>query len=89
VTDAEYQLLTRIEQGGGTFRPTEPGAEGRAAFAEIVTQLIALRGQGWIRLPDTRIMRDGQGRPMMAGPCDLTEAGRRALEQDRSLGPRG
>jgi hypothetical protein len=81
--------MTRIEQGGGTCRPTEPGAGSRAAFAEVVAQLLAIRAQQWIRLPETRIMLDGHGQPMMAGPCDLTEAGRRALEQDRSLGPRG
>ncbi len=29
-----------------------------------------------------------QGAYLMVGPCDLTEAGRRALADDRRLGPR-
>jgi hypothetical protein len=33
-------------------------------------------------------MKSQLGRYLMAGPCDLTEAGRRALEDDRRLGLR-
>ena len=49
---------------------------------------MSLLSQGWIRLPDGRITRDRGGKVLLVGPCDLTEAGRQALEQDRSLGPR-
>jgi hypothetical protein len=88
MTQAEYELLTRIEQGTTTFRPGElgPGIDG--AFTRTFELLLALRQHGWIRLPDGRITRDVGGRVMLAGPCDLTEAGRQALERDRSLGPR-
>jgi hypothetical protein len=85
MTQAEYELLTRIEQGQSVFRPSEPDAH---AFDALVALLLKLRGHGWIRLPEGRIARDGGGRPLMVGPCDLTEAGRWALAQDRSLGPR-
>jgi hypothetical protein len=87
VTQDEYELLTKIEQGTAVFRQ-EVGVGIDPAFSKIFDGLMALRSQGLIRLPDGRIMRDRAGRVMMAGPCDLTEAGRRALEQDRRLGPR-
>jgi hypothetical protein len=88
MTQAEYELLTRIEQGTSTFRPAEPGPGIDGAFTRRFELLLALRQQGWIRLPDGRITRDRTGRVMLAGPRDLTDAGREALERDRSLGPR-
>jgi hypothetical protein len=88
MTQAEYDLLVRLETGPAVLRPTEPGPAGRDAFQGIVLLLLELRVRGWIRLPDGRITRDGDGKAMLAGPCDLTEAGRRALEDDRRLGPR-
>jgi hypothetical protein len=88
VTQAEYELLTQIEQGTSVFRPEEPGPRIEAGFSKTFEVLMVMRNQGWIQLPEGRISRDGQGRVLMAGPCDLTEAGRRALEQDRGLGPR-
>ena len=88
MTQAEYELLTRIEQGTSTFHPAEPGPGIDRAFTHTFELLLALRQHGWIRLPDGRITRDVGGRVMLAGPCDLTEAGRHALEGDRSLGPR-
>ena len=87
MTQEEYDLLTKIEQGIAVFRQ-EAGPGVDPAFSKIFDGLMALRSQGLIRLPDGRIMRDRAGRVMMAGPCDLTEAGRTALEQDRRLGPR-
>ena len=87
MTQEEYELLTKIEQGTSVFRQDAgPGLD--ATFSKIFDALMILRSQGLIRLPEGRIMRDRAGRVMMAGPCDLTEAGRRALEQDRRLGPR-
>ena len=88
MTQAEYELLTKIEQGTSTFRPDMPGPGTDSAFGKIVETLLSLRMQGWIRLPEGRITRDRSGRVLLIGPCDLTEAGRRALEQDRRLGPR-
>ncbi|MGH7515607.1 MAG: hypothetical protein ACREOQ_22110 [Gemmatimonadales bacterium] len=88
MTQDEYDLLTKIEQGTTVFRPEEPGPGVEGRFSRILELLMSLRSQGWIRLPDGRITRDRGGRVLLAGPCDLTEAGRRALEQDRSLGPR-
>ena len=87
MTQEEYDLLTKIEQGTAVFRQdVGPGLD--AAFGRIFDVLMVLRSQGLIRLPDGRVMRDRAGRVMMAGPCDLTEAGRRALEDDRRWGPR-
>lgn len=88
MAQAEYDLLSRLEQGESVFRADGAGPVGHEAFAELVARLLALRSQGWIRLPDSRIMRDQAGRAIVAGPCDLTEAGRQALDQDRRLGPR-
>jgi hypothetical protein len=54
----------------------------------LIDRLRSLRDRGLIRLPDSRIMRGQDGRILGAGPCDLTAAGREALERDRRLGPR-
>jgi hypothetical protein len=88
MTQAEYEVLTAIERGTSVFRPQEvaPGVD--ASFDRTFEVLLALRLRDWIRLPDGRITRDRTGRVLLAGPCDLTEAGREALERDRSLGPR-
>jgi hypothetical protein len=88
MTQAEYDLLLRPQTGPAVLRPTEPGPAGRDAFQGTISLLLELRARGWIRLPDGRISRDRDGMAMLAGPCDLTEAGRRALEDDRRLGPR-
>ena len=88
MTQAEYELLTRIEQGTSTFRPAEPGLGVDGAFTRTFELLLALRQHGWIRLPDGRITRDVGGRVMLSGPRDLTDPGREALERDRRLGPR-
>jgi hypothetical protein len=88
MTQDEYELLTKIEQGTSVFRPDELGSGIEGPFTRMLERLMALRSQGWIRLPEGRITRDRAGRVLLVGPCDLTEAGRRALEQDRSLGPR-
>lgn len=89
MTQDEYELLTRIEQGTSVFRPNHPGPGVDPEFSKTVDVLMRLRSQGWVKLADTRIARDAAGRVLLVGPCDLTEAGRRALEQDRRLGPRG
>jgi hypothetical protein len=88
MTQPEYDLLLRLETGPAVLRPTESGSEGREAFQATVLLLLELRARGWVRVPDGRIARDAEGKAILAGPCDLTEAGRRALEDDRRLGPR-
>jgi hypothetical protein len=88
MTQAECDLLSRLEPGESVFSVDEAGPVGREAFAELVERLLELRSQSWIRLPDGRIMRDQAGRAMVAGPCDLSKAGWQALDQDRRLGPR-
>jgi hypothetical protein len=88
MTQAEYDLLLRLETGPAIFDPTEPGTDGHEAFQWTVVRLLELRARGWIRLPDGGITRDADGKATLAGPCHLTEAGRRALEDDRRLGPR-
>jgi hypothetical protein len=79
VTSGEYDLLSKIEQGTSTFRPADPGPGLDPGFTRTLDVLLELRRQGWIRLPDTRIARDRGGRVLLAGPCDLTPAGREAL----------
>ena len=88
MTQEEYDLLLRLEAGPAVFQPTEPGPEGREAFQWTVVRLLELRARGWIQLQDGRITRDEDGRAILAGPCELTAAGRRALEDDPPLGPR-
>ena len=57
-------------------------------FDMLVDHLRQLRDRGLLRLDEGRIMKSQRGRYLMAGPCDLTDAGREALERDRRLGPR-
>ena len=83
-TDADVRLLTLCERGH-TYRPADT-AEG--LFDVLIDNLRSLRERGLLRLDEGRIMKSQQGRYMMAGPCDLTEAGRGALDQDRRLGLR-
>jgi hypothetical protein len=84
LSDADVRLLALAEHGY-TFRPSD-AAEG--VFDVLVEHLRQLRDRGLLRLDEGRIMKSQLGRYHMAGPCDLTEAGRQALEQDRRLGPR-
>jgi hypothetical protein len=84
LSDADVQLLGRIEGGEHTFHPGSGSSEGDQ-FAQLVEQLRSLRDRGMIRLPDRRIMR-GQGGPLLvAGPCELTRKGWQALDQDRGV----
>jgi hypothetical protein len=84
----DFDILTRIESGKGVFRPAALTQEAREAFQVLAARIIALRDQGLIRLLDSRIARNTEGLVMIVGPCDLTHAGREALERDRRLGPR-
>ena len=88
VDQLDFDLLTRLEAGESVFRPAGQTENARALFAETVERLLKLRARGWVRFPDGRIARNEQGAYLMVGPCDLTEAGRRALADDRRLGPR-
>jgi hypothetical protein len=84
LSNLEIQLLQRCADGR-THRPSDsPGQD----FAITVKHLLRLRELGLIRLEDGRVMVSQSGRYLLAGPCDVTDAGRRALEQDRKLGPR-
>ena len=87
LSDADVLLLTRIEAGEHTFRPGS-APRSRESFEALVQQLRSLRDCGLIRLAESRIMQREDGRYLGAGPGDLTPAGRKALEEDRRLGPR-
>ena len=54
MTQAEYDLLLRLETSPAVFRPTESGPEGREAFQATVLLLLKLRAQGWVRILDGR-----------------------------------
>jgi hypothetical protein len=84
LSTADVRLLTLAEKGY-TFRPSDAA---EAVFDLLVDHLRQLRDRGLVRLEEGRIMKSQRGGYLMAGPCDLTEAGRQALERDRQLGPR-
>jgi hypothetical protein len=84
LSDADVRLLM-LAQSGYTFGPSD-AAEG--VFDVLVDHLRRLRDRGLLRLEEGRIMRSQRGTYLMAGPCDLTEAGRKALAEDLRLGPR-
>ena len=84
LSDDEVRLLALAEPGY-TYRASDV-AEG--TFDDLVDTLRRLHELGLVRLDEGRIMRSQRGGYLMAGPCDLTEAGRGALDQDRQLGPR-
>jgi hypothetical protein len=84
LSDEDVRVLG-LAQDGYTFRPKDaPSGD----FDALVGHLVELRDRGLPRLEDGRIMRSERGGYLMAGPCDLTDAGREALEHDRRLGPR-
>ena len=74
----EYELLSRLAAGGAVFRPGGPGLPGRAGFHYTVGRLLQLRARGLIRFADE--WADDYN---AVGPCLLTAAGRRALQQQR------
>jgi hypothetical protein len=84
LSDADVRLLALAEEGH-TYRPVD-AADG--LFDLLVDNLRSLRDRGLLRVDEGRIMKSQRGGYLMAGPCDLTEAGRDALDQDRRLGPR-
>jgi len=84
LSNADVRLLTLAEHGH-TFRPADAAED---VFDVLVDHLRQLRDRGLLRLEEGRIMKSQRGVYLMAGPCDLTEAGRQALKQDRRLGPR-
>jgi hypothetical protein len=86
LSDRDVQLLDGLERGKHTFRPAD--VEAPQTFAGLVEQLLRLRERGLIGLPDNHISRSQRGLFLMVGPCDLTPAGREALQRDRRLGPR-
>jgi len=88
LSDAEYDILARIELGGQVFRPSAGSQRARDAFASVVARLFDLRDRGLIRLADTRVSRTASGEYLVLSPCDLTPQGRAALARDRRLGPR-
>jgi hypothetical protein len=72
----DIQLLKHCGRGH-TFRPSDSSEP----FVNTVERLLRLRDLGLIQLDDGRIMRSQLGRYLLAGPCDLTDAGRQVLEQ--------
>ena len=84
LSDVDYLLLV-VAEPGYTYTLAD-AAEG--SFNVLVDNLRSLRDRGLLRLDEGRIMKSQGGRYLMAGPCDLTDAGRVALDQDRRLGPR-
>jgi hypothetical protein len=84
----DFDLLCRLEADESVFRPAGQTEDAREVFAQTVERLLQLRARGWVRFPEGRIARNEQGVYLMVGPCDLTEAGRRALGDNRRLGPR-
>jgi two-component system, chemotaxis family, chemotaxis protein CheY len=84
LSDEDVRLLALAEHGH-TYRPADVQ---RGDFEALVEHLRRLRERGLLRLDEGRIMRSQRGGYLMAGPCDLTEAGRQAIERDRRLGPR-
>jgi len=85
MSDPKSRQLLTLAEDGYTVRPSD-AAEG--VFDVLIDHLRQLRDRGLLRLEEGRIMKSQRGGYLMAGPCDLTEAGREALEQDRRLGPR-
>jgi hypothetical protein len=72
----EYELLSRLAAGGTVFRPDEPGLPAGRGFHYTVGRLLQLRARGLIRFAD-----EWAGDYSVVGPCQLTGAGRRALQR--------
>jgi hypothetical protein len=80
----EYELLSRLADGGAVFRPGDPRLPGGGGFHYTVGRLLQLRARGLIRFADE--WADDYN---AIGPCLLTTAGRRALQQYRGTSPIG
>jgi hypothetical protein len=80
----EYELLSRLAGGGTVFRPGEPGLPGGGAFHYTVGRLLQLRARGLIRFAD-----EWAEDYSVVGPCQLTPAGRRALQHHHSTSGTG
>ena len=89
LSEAEFDLLDRIDRGKQIFRVKLRTREALKEFDEEVERLLSFRDRGWIRLEDRHISRTASGQYLAVGPCELTPAGREALDRDRRLGPRG
>jgi hypothetical protein len=87
LTEPEFRLLSRIEAGETTFRPSSVMRAGET-IESLVELLLALREKGFVALTESRIMRSQTGRVLAASPCNLTGAGQQALQANRGLGPR-
>src|SRR5687768_6517310 len=74
----EYELLSRLAGDGAVFRPGDPGRPGGGGFQYTVGRLLQLRARGLIRFAE-EWAEDYNA----VGPCLLTTAGRRALQQHR------
>jgi hypothetical protein len=84
LSDADVRLLA-LSEHGHTYAPKD-AAEG--VFDLLIDHLRQLRDRGLLGLDAGRVMKSERGGYLMAGPCDLTDAGRRALEQNRRPAPR-
>lgn len=82
-----FSCLVALKPARQSSVPSSPMQAGDT-IELLMGRLITLRDRGLIALADSRIQRSQDGRILGAGPCNLTPAGRQALEQDRRLRPR-
>jgi hypothetical protein len=82
----DAEVLERIERGERTSRPGAPTESARRSFETLVGHLRELRERELIDLPERHVaqIEDTQADAyLLAGPCQLTEAGRAALAEFR------
>ena len=83
----DAEILERVGAGERIFRPGLSGEEAPQIFEALVKQLRALRDRGLVDIPERgvafAVSAEANAGPRVAGPCDVTEAGRAALRAFR------
>jgi hypothetical protein len=85
---ADAELLERTEQGDHVFRPGS-GEPARRGFGVLVGHLRELRDHGLLDMPERSVSQSESGESsaagayLLAGPCDVTDPGRAALDTFR------
>ena len=82
----DAEILERVGAGERIFRPGLSGEEAPQIFEALVKQLRALRDRGLLDIPERGVafaVSAEANTDLVAGPCDVTEAGRAALRAFR------
>ena len=79
----DVELLKLIADGTTHFRPVQDEPSDSPRWVRQVERLCRLGRQGLIRMPEPEKHDDQAGYPAGVGPCELTDQGRKALDEPK------